>query len=82
MYEMGTNVWLELAEGCRVRCTVSEDDEGNVASLLLGEPPHTWEFTIALEPMRRLVAQAAVTLAAMEATTRQDETESVMACSV
>jgi hypothetical protein len=74
MQHLTGGAWVDVADGCPVHCSVSPSNEGY---LLIGEAPHTYELTLAHEPMRELVAQTAAALAKMEATARQHEAERV-----
>ena len=64
MRELNGGAWADIGEGCPVLCRVSDE---NKAYLLIGEAPHQYELTFAIEPMRELVAKTSATLAQMEA---------------
>lgn len=72
MNNLAGGAWLDVDKGCPVQCSVSGSNE---AYLLIGKPPHTYELTIALEPMRTLVAQTTAALAKMAASAQREADE-------
>jgi len=78
MYKLSGGAWVDISEGCPVFCSVSGS---NQAYVLIGDTPHQYELTFAIEPMRDLVAKTTAALAEMDARHEREEAERA-ACEV
>jgi len=63
MHELNGGAWADVREGCPVLCRVSDERK---AYVLIGEAPHQYELTFAIEPLRDLVAKTTAALEQLE----------------
>jgi hypothetical protein len=63
MRALNGGAWADIGEGCPVFCRVSGKGQ---AYVLIGEAPHQYELTFAVEPLRDLVTKATAALEQLE----------------